>query len=203
MCKRCLDPNSLEGSAVRSYWVGIEPGISDENIVLKVRGLWALDDERVSTSELFSPETDTMPDGIHAKPSPSWQKNKHKLYKPPKKLTTFTVGGQVAALNEEYDALPDPKPDYLQWASLKSMKTLFEELYRQSLMAERESDRNKAISTLLEFSKSKPKQTVEVVESGEVQFPDLFRRVAKLGNVPPEVVESLIGTYFGSPTVTH
>lgn len=101
---------------------------------------------------------DLMPDGRLKLPKFRFHRKPQK-----KQLTPQQLRENDADRRARYDALTsDPKPDYFEWAAMESRKEQFAQLERDAFCANRPSDRLKAIATLLEFSKSKPKQTIGV-----------------------------------------
>ena len=71
-------------------------------------------------------------------------------------------------LKTRYDALPEPRPPYFQWAAQEEVSIHYESVKRIAMHSVRDSDRIKALSVLLEHGLAKPKQTlaVEQKESG-------------------------------------
>lgn len=111
-----------------------------------------------------------------------WQKAKRK-----------SLGIVQAERWERYQALPEPRQDFMEWAALDSRRDCFEQLERVALTAGRKLDRIKAIHTILEFTKKKPKQELE--HSGDMQEfshlsnKDLLRMVLELNGIRPETFE--------------
>lgn len=67
----------------------------------------------------------------------------------------------------EYQALPDPKPDYCEWAAQRDRRTHFDAIERIAMHSKRDSDRIKALSTIFEYTKTKPKTISEVLNKVE------------------------------------
>jgi hypothetical protein len=203
VCQKCANPESPEGKAVRSYFQSRGKNFTDEEIAKKTKHLLSLNDSFIVGNPHFTPELDTMPDGVHAKTRFKWKKVYTNL-ETLKHYNTKKGQNHCEKLKAEYDAIPEPKPEYLEWASERSRPQLFEELYRQAVSAKQGIARIKAISTILEFTKSKPKQELEVSRadfSGEL--PDLFRQLAQLGGIPSEAVEALITSYLEKPNTAN
>lgn len=100
-------------------------------------------------------EKDLMPDGRLKHPRFRFHRHAQRQKFTPQQLLDRDADRRI-----RYDALPEPKPDYFEWAALESRRDQFAQLERDAFCANRPSDRLKAINTLLEFSKSKPKQVV-------------------------------------------
>lgn len=97
---------------------------------------------------------------------------------------------------EAYQNLPEPRPDYLEWAAQQDRRRQFERLRLYAFTSKRESDRIKAMGLLLEFSKSKPKQQLELSQKEE-QLPvrdleSMFRILAAELKIPQDTVDALI-----------
>lgn len=203
MCQQCSNPESPEGRGLRDYLKSIGKNFSEEEITRKTKGLVSLSDPFLKDNAQFTRELDSMPDGIHAKPRKYWaqvhlQSNRLKIHK------TAKAAQHCAELRDRYASLPEPKPEYLVWASEQSRPQLFDELFRQATRADNPMARVKAISTILEFTKSKPKTELEVIQkdfSGEL--PDLFRQLAQLAGVPPEAIETFVGSYLEKSPATN
>lgn len=129
---------------------------------------------------------DFMPDGRLklAKFRKAWKT--HKSYLKPSQTDEELVKRQ----NDrwlEYQALPEPKSDYFEWASQRSRREQFDELERAYRNAERVSDKLKALSTLLEFSKSRPKTQLEVSQAAdgipEVSNEELLRMALEMNGI--------------------
>lgn len=103
----------------------------------------------------------------------------------------------LAALWQDYQNLPDdPKPDYLEWAAQRTRKEQFDNLVRVAFNGKRDGDRIKATATLLEFSKTKPKQVIENLAAQPTaatpeQILDVFK-VIYLQGMPPEQADKAI-----------
>ena len=136
MCKKCVNPRSQH--------------------------LKSLDDPFIVGNPHFTAETDTMPDKIHAKPRHMWQE----VYKKRSRAVDVKILSAKRYSDEleaEYKALPEPKPDYLEWASSQMRPAIFRELLTRALSGKGDMARIRAISTILEFTKSKPKQESIVI----------------------------------------
>lgn len=89
---------------------------------------------------------------------------------------------------QEYLKLPEPRPDYFEWASQYSRREQFDALERILFNSRRDSDRIKASATMLEFSKSKPKQVVEQinnVQEEEIPLDKLLDTVLEAKGIDP------------------
>ena len=85
---------------------------------------------------------------------------------------------------KEYDKLQLPKPDYFEWAAQASRREQFNEVHLTFMTAKSPSDRIRALTLLMEFSKSKPKQQLEVSSGDEA-------------NAAPITPEEIIRLAFG------
>lgn len=72
---------------------------------------------------------------------------------------------RIAERRAQYMALPDPKPDFCEWAAQQSRIAHFESLERVAMRSRRDGDRIKAIATIFEFTKTKPKTVVETTST--------------------------------------
>ena len=91
----------------------------------------------------------------------------------------------------EYQALHDPKPDYCEWAAQRDRRIHFDALERVAMHSTRDSDRIKAISTIFEFTKTKPKQSMEVLNKVEDAQDVSLEKIleAVIMQLGPEVVK--------------
>jgi len=105
---------------------------------------------------------------------------------------------------ERYQDLPEPRPDFMEWAACDSRRACFEQLERVALTAGRKLDRIKAIHTILEFTKRKPKQELEhsgdLAEFSHLSNKDLLRMVLELNGIPPEVFDRFRELNPATPT---
>lgn len=105
---------------------------------------------------------------------------------------------------ERYLALPKPLPDYMEWAASDTRRDCFDELEKVAKTAGRKTDRIKAIHTILEFTKKKPKQELEhsgdLAEFSHLSNKDLLRMVLELNGIPPEVFEQFRELNPATPT---
>ena len=94
---------------------------------------------------------------------------------------------------EKYKELPEPRPDYMEWAALDTRRDSFEELEKIAKTAGRKTDRIKAINTILEFTKRKPKQELEhsgdMSEYSNLTNKELLRMVLELNGIRLETFE--------------
>ncbi len=102
-------------------------------------------------------EKDLMPDGRLKHP-----RFRLRRYRKPPQFTIPQLMERDGLRRQRYDALPEPRPDYFEWAAQETRKDQFAQLERDAFCSTRPIDRAKALGTLLEFSKSKPKQTIGV-----------------------------------------
>lgn len=205
MCQNCKDPNSEEGKAVRAYLKSLGRNYTEAEIVRRTRHLKSLKDEFIlKSTEVgdFTPSLDTMPDGVHAKTRLKW-KNIFTARQKGSASERDDRQGHCEKLLEEYNAIQGEKPDYLQWAAEHSRPQIFEELYHQAVGARHPVARVKACSTLLEFTKTKPKRELELSQ-GEISgdLPDLFRQLCKLMFIPPEAADAFLGAYVKTQPMT-
>ena len=157
MCQKCKNPESDEGKAVRDYFLSVGKPFK---LSKKTTSLLSRNDPFIVGNPHFTPETDMMPDGVHAKPRHMWvecfeqrAKNKDRMALGSKR--------RCEALEAEYAKLPDPKPEYLEWASAKMRPELFRALFKTATTSSKGATAVRAIATLLEFTKSKPKQETD------------------------------------------
>ena len=97
---------------------------------------------------------------------------------------------------DAYQALPEPKPDYFEWAAQYNRREMYDNLERIAFNSTRDSDRTKAALAILEFSKSKPKAIVETISSDvRPATPDeLIAAIAMIADKPVEYIkEALFG----------
>ena len=155
--------------------------------------------QEVAGNPRFDPATDTMPDGIHAKLYKFWEFNKnanHDGMGGTVKQVSLSPGEMEfrhRVLQKEYAELPEPRPNYMEWASFKTESDRFRLLDEMSLNARLIVHRIKATSLLLQYGKSLPKQKIELTGDEKVDLNELLRRICQLKNIPTEEVERLIG----------
>lgn len=157
------------------------------------------DDVDALTAKGVDWDKDIMPDGRLKHPRFRLRRNKNRTDALARSMAdpnhVHSPEAQQARW-EEYQKLPDPKPDYFEWASQYSRREIYDNLERIAFSAKRDSDRTKAAAAILEYSKSKPKQIVENVNP-EVRpaTPDeLLTAVATIFDKPVEYVrEALMG----------
>lgn len=141
----------------------------------------------VEQAAKYEPD-DFMPDGRLklAKFRKGWKT--HKSYLKPAQTDAELTAKQEARW-QEYQAVPEPKPDYFEWASQRSRREQFDELERAYRNAERVSDKLKALGTLLEFSKSRPKSQIELTDGSnemqQVSENDLLKMALELNGIDP------------------
>ncbi len=129
-------------------------------------------------------DKDWMPDGRlklykHQKRWGDWQK-----------LKRMSLSQVQTERWDRYQTLPEPKPDYMEWAASDTRRDCFDELEKVAKTAGRKTDRIKAIHTILEFTKKKPKQELEhsgdMAEFSHLSNKDLLRMVLELNGIQPE-----------------
>jgi len=90
-----------------------------------------------------------------------------------KKFPTPTPEEIEANDNErrrDYDALPEPKPDYFEWASRRERQQHYLWLERLVFSSKSEHTRLRAINTMLEFGLARPKKAIEISTAGEEEL---------------------------------
>ena len=113
------------------------------------------------------PDGDILPDGIHLKPRRIWRNRRGKSHYTPTLWTEENLRARQQKRWEEYDALPSPRPDYMEWAAQQSRREQFEQLEMVAFTSKKSSYKLKALATILEFSKRKPKQELDVTNRQE------------------------------------
>ena len=202
MCKKCANPDSPEGKKVRDYLKSIGKNYSEDYILRKSKKLIPLDEPSVYTNPGFTPDVDSMPDRVHAKPRHMWVKII--LARRQKRAEDDIEAERYAKklLNQYRQLKIDPKPEFFEWAASqpKTRFLIFQSMLRNAISAKNSAEQTKASSGILEYSKAKPKQAIEIsqpVQAGEIS--ELFRQLASLGGIPAEAVEQFIGSYIGKP----
>lgn len=139
------------------------------------------------TNPLFNKETDMMPDGFHAKPYRLW-KAKPSLRRLKHLMSSGEISELMTETEREYASLPSPKPDYMEFAALKTRRNLFESLFIISQCASFPRERNQAAGILLEYTKSKPKQELVLFEKDSSGFDnrELLAKVLQLNGLDPD-----------------
>lgn len=202
MCNKCVDPESPDGRKVREFLASIGKNYSEESIRSKTSKLKNLDDLWLATNALFDPDTDSMPDGVHAKPLRMWFKVVTNR-RAERMMNDVKAERHARKLLNQYRQLKiDPKPEFFEWAAsqLKTRFMLFESMLRTAVAGKTHTDQTKASSGMLEYSKVKPKQTIEVSQAiPQGELADLFRQFSQLATIPPEAVETFISTYIVKP----
>lgn len=160
----------------------------DLNKELASRGLPPLD-----------PKKDIMPDGFHAKVAKfrSWpSKTAAKLSIAKRSLLNRKEANALCSkLEGEHQNLSDPRPDPMEWGSFKTRWYQFRKLFLISQTAVKNADQLKAASILLEYTKSKPKQELEVTSKDTDDFSDvrLLTDLAIQMGIKPKEIEKLLG----------
>jgi hypothetical protein len=157
----------------------------------------------VEQAAKYDPD-DFMPDGRLklAKFRKGWKT--HKSYLKPTVTDDELLKKQTERFNR-YEQLPGPKPDYFEWASQASRREQFDELERAYKSAERVSDKLKALNTLLEFSKSRPKTTLEVSQSSdgipELTNEELLRMALEMNGINYDKFKEIFQTDIEATTL--
>lgn len=137
----------------------------------------------------YQPE-DFMPDGRLklSKFRQGWQQRRAPV------LSSDELQERQNKVWDDWTALPEPRPDYLEWAANQFKRDLFNELLSSALTGRTDSQRSIGIRTLLEFTKSKPKQQLEV--SSAVLQPaapqELMEAFSQIFRIPIVELEKLI-----------
>lgn len=141
--------------------------------------------ERLTKERGVDWEKDVMPDGRLKLP-----KFRRKWYKSTVREPSIAQD-DLQALQEarwkEYQVLPEPRRDYLEWAASRARRQQFDILEDIALNAGKTADRIKAVQSILEFSKSKPKTQVELSENREAFFDmspaELLKTILELNGI--------------------
>lgn len=148
--------------------------------------------DEVKDNPMYTPGTDDFPDGFHAKPMRLWIKKPQKKRALPS-LSEDEISRKRLALDEEYAALPEPKPDYMDWASYKTRHDQFWQAYTILTTSPYLAERVKALSFLAEFTKTKPKQQFEVanIDLKNLDNVRLLEEVLELNGLPRSLAQEL------------
>jgi hypothetical protein len=134
---------------------------------------------------------DLMPDGRLKKPQfrECWKKRN--------RSKQVLLAERQSARGMEYDDLPEPKPSFLEWAARRDERNVYEELERIGYFARRTSERTRAFQTILEYTKTKPKQQVEVanVVSQPPDQAELIQAISQIFTVPVEKLSSFLKSF--------
>ena len=138
---------------------------------------------------------DIMPDGRLKHP-------KFRLKRIRNRQNALTEARQYTAekteeLKERYDALPEPRPPFFQWAAGEEVATHYANVKRIAMHATRDSDRIKACAVLLEHGLVKPKSVVENTNKTEDAIDLPLDKLADLllVHLGPEVMEKKLNAY--------
>lgn len=127
-------------------------------------------------------ERDIMPDGRLKHPKFRLRRNQNREAALTKEYPSSSPEF-LQSLWDEYQKLPeDGRPEYFEWAAVRTRKEQFDTLWRIACKSKRDSERTRALMTLLEFSKTKPKQTIENINAQPVaatpeQILEVFKTV--------------------------
>lgn len=146
----------------------------------------------VEDNPQFNIELDLMPDKFHAKPYRLWAAKPQKRRIEPS-ISQDELYSKREALDAEYAALPDPKPDYMDWASFRTRHDQFWEAYKILRTSPYPTERVKALTFLAEFTKSKPKQEFEVAtrDLKGLDNVKLLEEVLELNGLPRNLAQEL------------
>ena len=132
----------------------------------------------IKANPLFNPELDMAPDGWHIKPMRLWAAKKQK-----RRMTEEVTDAAISELRNqrrtEYQALPEPKPNYFDWLAMVDEEERFWDAYKIRKNASFAGERLKAIVSVNEASKAKPKQTIEVTKEEGVNIDLLLEKILR------------------------
>ena len=149
-----------------------------------------------------------MPDGIHAKLYKFWDFNKsnnnlnlHHGVVPNRSATLCRPqesreerDAATLKLREEWNALPEPKPDFFEWGADQCKPEILAMLRDTAVNGRMMSDRVKAADVLLKHGKIPPKQTLKIEgKDQDVDVDELFAKICELKGISQEQVNSLLG----------
>lgn len=159
------------------------------------RSRFVISIEEAKENPMYTPGMDDLPDGFHAKPIRLWVKKPQKRRIEPS-ISQDELYSKRETLDAEYAALPDPKPDYMDWASYKTRHDQFWEAYKILRTSPYPAERVKALTFLAEFTKSKPKQEFEVAtrDLKGLDNQKLLEDVLELNGLPRELATQLKGS---------
>lgn len=205
MCANCANPESFEGKTVRDYLRSCGKKFTEAYVIAKSRKLKLLTEPSVMNNAAFNADTDSMPDGIHAKPYKYWASVTAAI-RHRRANDDIQAERHANKLKRKYDLLPDPKPPFFDWAASqpKTQFLVFTSLLRNAMAARSIGDQTKAGNAMLDHGKAKPKQAIEVTQGitgGEAS--ELFRQLAQMSGIPAEAIETFIASYIGQPGSTN
>ena len=92
---------------------------------------------------------------------------------------------------QEFQKLPDPKPDYCEWAAQRDRRFHYDAIEHVAMTARKDADRIKAVATMWEFTKTKPKTISEVLNKVEDAQDVSLEKIleAVIMQLGPEVVK--------------
>lgn len=141
------------------------------------------------------PDGDLMPDGKRLKhPRFRLRRPKESIIEP--SLSHKQLRRIEAKLEEEYRSLPEPRPDFFEWAAERERPELYNQLRSIAFRSKRPDHRLKAINTMLEFSKSRPKQVHEVsgvADEPELTAEELLRLALEANGIDAEEFNEAMG----------
>jgi hypothetical protein len=106
---------------------------------------------------------DLMPDEIHLKPRRIRTDNRLRKGAILEEITT-----EIYELRQQYETLPEPRPNFMDWAAANQETQMTEVLLGIiKNRTEATQTRLKAMSMFLEFTKSKPKSQLEVSQPAQ------------------------------------
>jgi hypothetical protein len=214
MCVKCVTPGTEEYDRFHEYLRIQQLDWSEETILKSTGSMVSALDEIVYSDPEFNPDTDLLIDGVHAKAKRKWAANvaKRKPSRTPKRPKAELdpheqlVRTYCKRLEREYNQLPEPRPDYVDW-SLSQPSTrqmMVRQMLSDALASPKPEQRTRAQAQALEFSKVKPKKVIESREEVPIgDLPNLMRQITQLAGIPSEAAEAFIGTYFGHITQSN
>ena len=160
--KRCFIP-ALQGESPTGYYGYAGKPLTEQDVAnLKAKGV---------KFEPYDQGGDLMPDGVRLK-KPRFRSDVIKKKLEGRQVKESGIDTDQDTLQEEYNKLPEPRPDFFQWAFERDQSKLYGILVKTARMPHSSgSERIKAISTILEFAKSKPKTQLEVSSAND-QIPE-------------------------------
>ena len=151
--KRCFIP-ALQGASPTGFYGYAGKPLTEQDVAnLKAKGV---------KFEPYEQGGDLMPDGVRLK-KPRFRSDVIKKKLEGRQVKESGIDTDQDTLQEEYNKLSEPRPDFFQWAFERDQSKLYGILIKTARMPHSSgSERIKAISTILEFAKSKPKTQLEV-----------------------------------------
>lgn len=201
MCVKCVTPGTEEYARFHEYLRLQQLDWSDETVLKCTSKMVSALDKKIYSDPEFNADTDLLVDGVHAKAKRKWVSNKA-----PKDPHEKIVKSYCRRLEREYNRLPEPKPDYVDWALSKpsTRQMMVQQMLADALASPKPEQRTRAQAQALEYSKVKPKKVIENREEVPMgDLPSLMRQITQMAGIPSEAVEAFIGTYFGNNTQSN